>query len=84
MVEQEFVPDLRQNPGFHSYYLIDCESPESGNVVISLTIFDTWEAALSSNDRAKTFVKKWLAETAPDHPYAVGGEVIFVASRDQP
>ncbi len=25
--ELEFVPLLKQNPGFQSYYLIDCESP---------------------------------------------------------
>ena len=28
-VEQEFLPLLKQNPGFRGYHLIDCHSPES-------------------------------------------------------
>ena len=79
-VELEFVPLLKQNPGFQGYYLIDCESPESGNIVISVSIFDSWDAALASNDSAKTFIRNRLAELVPEPPDAVGGEVILNAS----
>jgi hypothetical protein len=78
-VEQEFLPQLKQNPGFKGYYLIDCASPESGNIVTSVSLFDSWDAALASNDIAKTFVKKRLADMLPEPAQAVGGEVIVRA-----
>jgi hypothetical protein len=78
-VEREFLPQLRQNPGFGGYYLIDCASPESGNIVTSISLFDSWDAALASNDAAKAFVKKRLADLLPEPAQAVGGEVIVQA-----
>lgn len=78
-VEAEFLPELRRNPGFKDYYLIDCASPESGNILTAVSIFDNWEAALASNDAAKVFVKKRLADMLPDPAQAVGGEVIVRA-----
>ena len=78
----EFVPLLKQNPGFQGYYLIDCDSPESGNIIISVSMFDSWESALASNEIAKTFVKKRLADMLPDPADAAGGEVILDASKE--
>ena len=75
--EREFLPLLKQNPGFRGYYLIDCASPESGNIVTSISIFDSWEAALASNDAAKKFVRDRLADMLPEPAQAVGGEVIL-------
>jgi hypothetical protein len=80
-VEQEFVPQLEQNPGFQGYYLIDCACPESGNIVTSISMFDSWDSVLASNDAAKSFVKKRLADMLPEPADAVGGEVIVKASR---
>jgi hypothetical protein len=80
-VEQEFVPALNQNPGFLGYYLIDCACPESGNIVTSISMFDSWDAALASNDAAKSFVKKRLADMLPEPAEAVGGEVILDTSK---
>ena len=80
-VEQEFVPQLKQNPGFRGYYLIDCHSPEAGNIVTSISIFDSWESVLASNDAAKNFVKRRLADMLPEPAQAVGGEVILSASQ---
>ena len=80
-VEQEFVPMLKQNPGFKGYYLIDCACPESGNIVTSISMFDNWDAVLASNNSAKQFVKKCLADLLPDPADAVGGEVILDASK---
>lgn len=80
-VEQEFVPVLKQNPGFLGYYLIDCACPESGNIVTSISMFDSWDSVLASNDAAKSFVKKRLADMLPEPAEAVGGEVILDASR---
>jgi len=82
-VEQEFVPLLKKNPGFQGYYLIDCACPESGNIVTSISMFDSWESVLASNDIAKSFVRKRLADMLPEPAEAVGGEVILNASRNE-
>jgi hypothetical protein len=78
-VEAEFLPRLKQNPGFRGYYLIDCASPESGNILTAVSMFDSWEAALASNDAARSFVKHRLADMLPEPAQAVGGEVILQA-----
>jgi len=75
--QQEFLPLLQKNPGFRGYHLVDCHSPESGNIVTSISMFDSWESALASNDAAKAFVKKRLSDLLPDPAQAVGGEVIL-------
>lgn len=80
-VEQEFLPALKKNPGFQGYYLIDCASPESGNILTSISVFDNWDAALASNDAARSFVKKRLADMLPEPAQAVGGEVILSATQ---
>lgn len=80
-VDGEFLPQLRQNPGFLGYYLIDCNSPESGNIVTSISMFDSWDAALASNDAAKHFVRERLADLLPDPADAVGGEVVVRADK---
>jgi hypothetical protein len=82
-VEQEFVPMLKQNPGFQEYYLIDCACPDSGNIITSISIFDNWESVLASNDIAKNFVKKRLADMLPEPAEAVGGEVILNALKNE-
>jgi hypothetical protein len=82
-VEQEFVPMLKQNPGFEGYYLVDCNCPESGNVITSITMFDTWASVLDSNDRAKRWVRERLSDMWPEPAEAVGGEVILNASKQR-
>jgi hypothetical protein len=79
-VEQEFIPLLKKNPGFRGYYLIDCNSSESQNIVTAISMFDSWEAVLASNDAAKHFVKHSLADLVPEPAEAVGGEVIVAAT----
>ena len=76
--EHEFVPLLIQNPGFKAYYLIGASS-EGGNILTSISIFDSWDAALASNDAARKFVKDRLADMLPEPAQAVGGEVILSA-----
>lgn len=77
--EAEFVPALKRNPGFRAYHLIDCYSPESGNIVTSVSIFDSWGAALASNKAARDFVKHRLHDLLPEPAQALGGEVILSA-----
>ena len=71
----------RQNPGFRGYYLIDCNSPECGNIVTATGMFDSWSAVQASNDAARTFVKKRLADLLPEPAEAVGDEAIVDAAR---
>ena len=71
--ELEFVP-LLKGSGFQGYYLIDCDSPESGNYRDILSMFDSWDSALASNEIAKTFVRKRLADMLPEPADAAGGE----------
>jgi hypothetical protein len=73
---QEFLPVLRQNPDFKGYYLIDRASPESGNIITLVSMFDSCDAALAPNDAAKHFVKYRLAGVPPEPAQAVGGEAI--------
>ena len=79
-VQDEFLPQLKQNPGFRGYYLIDCHSPESGNILTSISIFDSWDAASASNTSAKAFIRKQLADLLPTPAEAVAGEVILNVS----
>ena len=65
--------------GFQGYYLIDCACPDSGNIITTISMFDNWDSALASNESAKTFVKKRLADMLPEPADAVGGEVILSA-----
>src|SRR5919202_6683662 len=80
-VEQEFVPALKENPGFLGYYLIDCACPESGNIVTSISVFASWDSVLASNDAAKNFVKKRLADMLPEPAEAGGGVVILAPAQ---
>jgi hypothetical protein len=76
--EQEFIPLLKQNAGFRNYYLVGAYS-DAGDILTAISIFDSWEAALASNDIAKKFVKDRLADMLPEPAQSVGGEVILSA-----
>jgi hypothetical protein len=76
-IAEEFLPKLKENAGFKGYYLMDCASPQSGNIVTSISMFDSWDAALASNEAAKDFVRHRLADLLPEPAQAVGGEVIL-------
>jgi hypothetical protein len=80
-VEEEFLPQLKRNPGFLAYHLIDCNSPESGNILTAIGVFDNWESVLASNAGAKDFVRHRLADLLPEPADAVGGEVILSAGQ---
>jgi hypothetical protein len=55
-------------------------SSDAGNILTSISIFDSWDAALASNDAARKFVKDRLSDMLPEPAQAVGGEVILSAS----
>jgi hypothetical protein len=82
-VALEFVPLLKRNRGFLGYHLIDCRSPETGDIVTAISMFETWEAALASNQSAKDFIRNRLAELIPQSAEAFGGETIVDVARQR-
>jgi hypothetical protein len=70
--EKGFVPILKQLGGFKGYYLIDC----GGGIVATISLFDTRETTLASNEKASAWVKANLADLVGEEkqPEIVAGE----------
>ncbi|MEU6308250.1 hypothetical protein [Streptomyces chartreusis] len=71
-VNEEFVPLLRQVPGFVAYYWIDA----GGGVMVSTGVFQDRSGAEESTTRAKDFVRDRLTELLPNPPQVTAGEVV--------
>ena len=70
--EKDFAPMLKKLSGFQGYYLMDC----GDGVVVTISVFDTRESALASNEKAAAFVKSNLADLVGDaKPEISAGEV---------
>ena len=69
-VQEEFVPLLRELPGFKGYHLMDC----GGGDVASISIFESREAALTSNDRAREWAERSIKHLVPNPPEVIAGE----------
>lgn len=71
-VDEEFVPLLREVPGFVAYYWVD-----AGNgVMVSTGVFRDRAGAERSTDRARDFVRDRLAGLLPGAPQVTAGEVV--------
>ncbi|MFD7389022.1 hypothetical protein ACFV46_11195 [Streptomyces sp. NPDC059852] len=71
-VKEEFVPLLRQVPGFVAYYWVDA----SDGVMLSTGVFQDRAGAEESTRRAGDFVRERLAELLPQPPLVTAGEVV--------
>ncbi|MEU6546209.1 hypothetical protein [Streptomyces sp. NPDC046859] len=71
-VREEFVPLLRQVPGFVAYYWVDA----SDGVMLSTGVFEDRAGAEESTLRAGDFVRERLAELLPQTPLVTSGEVV--------
>ena len=70
--EKGFAPVLKKLSGFHGYYVMDC----GDGVMASVSVFDSRESALASNEKAAAWVKANLADVAGDtKPEVTAGEV---------
>ena len=69
-VQEEFVPILRQLPGFKGYHIMDC----GGGHVASVSIFESQEAAMASNDRAREWAERSIKHLVPNPPEIIAGE----------
>ncbi|MBX7112663.1 MAG: hypothetical protein K1X87_12565 [Dehalococcoidia bacterium] len=54
-VRDEFLPELRQLPGFAAFHLVDVG--EEGGRMVSITYFETPETAAEANNHAVAWVR---------------------------
>ncbi|MFE7301567.1 hypothetical protein [Streptomyces sp. NPDC057579] len=72
IVNEGFVPLMRQLPGFVAYYWIN-----AGNgVMISTSVFQNQASAEKSVSKAADFVQHNLASLLPNPPQVTAGEVV--------
>jgi hypothetical protein len=71
-VDEEFLPLLRQVPGFVAYYWADA----GGGVMVSTGVFQDRAGAEESTGRAADFVRDHLASLLPNPPQVTAGEVV--------
>ncbi|MEU2392629.1 hypothetical protein [Streptomyces sp. NPDC007369] len=75
IVQEGFVPLMRQVPGFVAYYWID-----AGNaVMVSTSVFEDQAGAEESISRAADFVRDNLASLLPNPPQVTAGKVVAAA-----
>jgi hypothetical protein len=72
-VNQTFVPQVRELPGFAGYFLIEADN----GVVSSLSLFEMPEQA----DKSTKLVKNWISDenlgrTLPNAPKITSGKVV--------
>ncbi|MEU9589107.1 hypothetical protein AB0D84_05145 [Streptomyces sp. NPDC048193] len=75
LVNEGFLPLLRQVSGFVAYYWIDA----GGGVMVSTSVFQDRAGAEESVSRAADFVRDNLATVLPEAPQVMAGEVVVSA-----
>jgi heme-degrading monooxygenase HmoA len=71
-VQDSFVPLLRELPGYQGYYLL-----EGGpDVVIAISMFDSADEALVSNEKAADWVRNNVMNLARGMPEVMVGDVL--------
>lgn len=68
-----FVPLVRRMPGFRGYYLVN-SGPDA---LIAISVFETAEEALASNDMAADWVRSNILESAAGAPEIIIGDVVI-------
>jgi heme-degrading monooxygenase HmoA len=71
-VQTGFVPLMRALEGFKGYYLLD----GGQDVVITISMFDSADAALVSNEKAADWVRHNVLELARGMPEVMVGDVL--------
>jgi hypothetical protein len=71
-VDQTFVPQVRELPGFAGYFLM-----EDKGILSSITLFETSEQAEESAKLAKNWISdENLGRTVPNAPRITSGKVL--------
>lgn len=75
IVDEGFVPIIRQVPGFVAYFWVDA----GGGVMVSTSVFRDRAGADESVERAALFVRDNLAQFLPSPPQVTAGKVVASA-----
>ena len=68
-----FVPLVRQMRGFKGYYLLD----GGPDVLITISVFDNADEALSSNEKAADWVRNHVLGLPKGMPEVMAGDVLI-------
>ena len=71
IVEDGFLPIMRETDGFFGYYLMN----NGEGAVSAVSIFDTEDSARASNEKAREFVAENLTAYLPEAPLTTSGRV---------
>ena len=71
-VRDSFVPLMRELAGFRGYYLLD----GGPDVLIAISMFDSAEEALVSNEEAADWVRNNVMELVRGMPEVMVGDVL--------
>ena len=71
LVEDGFLPIMRETDGFFGYYLMH----DDAGALAAVSIFDTEASALASNEKARVFVAENLSVYLPEDPLISSGRV---------
>lgn len=74
-VDEEFVPLMREVPGFVAYFWVDA----GDGVMVSTSVFQDRSGADESITRAADYVRERLASFLPNPPQVTAGEVVASA-----
>jgi hypothetical protein len=72
-VREEFAPLVRQIQSFRGYYLLD----GGPDVLITISMFDSSDDALASNEAAAEWVKDNVREFTMGLPQVMAGNVLI-------
>ena len=72
-VEEDFVPFVRRMKGFRGYYLVS----GGQNVLFAMSVFETAEQALASNEMAANWIRKNVLELKTGMPEVIVGDVLI-------
>ncbi|WP_314248199.1 hypothetical protein [Streptomyces sp. DSM 40907] len=75
IVDEGFVPIMRQVPGFVAYFWVDA----GGGVMVSTSVFRDRAGADESVEKAADFVRDHLAQFLPNPPQVTAGKVVASA-----
>jgi hypothetical protein len=74
-VKAGLVPILKRVPGFQSYCTLATEAGDG----VSLSLFETEQAASQANEQARSWVMSNLSDLLPDPPEVFAGPVVMHA-----
>ncbi len=72
-VEEGFVPLVRRMKGFKGYYLVS----GGQNILIAMSVFETAEQALASNELAANWVRNNVLGSKTGTPEVTVGDVLI-------